>query len=174
MDRGELPGDASTLIYLAKADVFEAAARCVGVILVPPAVWRESVEDGERLGYPDAAKIRRAEERSQLRRVHLSSRQEAAAATIADTHRLGLGESEVLALARAGGMALVDEGRASRVARALGIVAVSTLFLPILGLRQRRLDEGAAGELLRKLAIVTGVRADVLVALEERLRKERQ
>lgn len=168
----ELPGDASTLIYLAKADAFEAASFCVPGILVPSAVWREAVETGERFEYPDVPRIRGAEAAGLLRRIDLGEDEQAVAATIAAEHRLGLGESEVLAVGQRIGRALVDEGRAARAARSLGIVAISTLFLPALGRRREGLDETAAVALLRKLAIVTGARADVVFALEEQLRKE--
>jgi hypothetical protein len=168
---GELPGDASTLIYIAKADGFATVARCVDTILVAPGVWRESVEDAERLGYPDAARIRTAEQAGSLRRVELSDAERSQAAMLASAHRLGLGESEVLAITPAGGYALVDEGRASRVARTLGLRPISSLFLPILGRRGGKLAEEDAMALLRALAIVTGVRADVVFALEKRIRK---
>lgn len=170
----EVPGDASTLIYLAKADVFQAAASCVPTILAPPSVWRESVEAGEELGYPDVPRIRTAEATGSVRRVELSTADAAAAGSIATHHRLGLGESEVLALARTGRRALVDEGRAARAARALGIVPISTLFLPVLGRRRGALGTRDAVELLRSLAIVTGARAEVVFAIDRALRKDPQ
>lgn len=171
LSEGEVPGDASTLIYLAKADAFEAAGSCVPTILVPPGVWREAVEAGEQFGYADVPRIRAAETSGLLRRLELSAAEETAAGSIASEHRLGLGESEVLALARTT-RALVDEGRAARAARALGIVPISTLFLPVLGRRRRTLDAGPAVELLRRLAVVTGARAEVVFAIEEALRKD--
>lgn len=168
----ELPGDASTLIYLAKADAFDAASSCISSILVPPAVWREAVEAGERLAYPDVPRIREAEANGWLRRIDLDDEDQSLAGTIAVEHRLGSGESEVLAVGQTTGRALVDEGRAARAARALGIVPVSTLFLPVLGNRSGHLDETSALVLLRKLAIVTGARAEAVFAIEEHLRKE--
>lgn len=168
----ELPGDASTLIYLAKADAFEAASFCIATILVPVAVWREAVDAGERFGYPDVPRIRDAEGAGWVRRVDLGDDEQAMAGTIAAEHRLGLGESEVLAVAQPIGQALVDEGRAARAARALGIVPISTLFLPALGRRNGQLDEASAVALLRRLAVVTGARAEAVFAIEEHLRKE--
>src|SRR5712691_5998002 len=94
----ELPGDASTLIYLAKADAFGEARRCLERIVVPPAVWREAVEDAEQLAYPDVPRIRRAEDEGFVLRVELDDELQAVAGTIATEHRLGVGESEVLAL----------------------------------------------------------------------------
>jgi predicted nucleic acid-binding protein len=167
----ELPGDASTLIYLAKSDSFALAARCVRAILVPPSVWRETVEAGQRVRAPEVPRILAME--GFLKRVELADADVRLAATIAAEHRLGRGESEVLALGRAYGRVLVDEGRATRVARALGITPVSTLFLPLLGKRAGDLREDEAIQFLSQLASVTGVRADVALVLESEIRKGR-
>ena len=172
MNREELPGDASTLIYVARADAFEAVSACVPTILVPSGVWREAVTAGEQFGYPDVAAIREAERRGWLRRVELEDRDQVLADTIATQHRLGLGESEVLALGRRTRRAIVDEGRAARAARALGIVPISTLFLPVVGRRAGRLDLASALDLLMRLAVVTGARAAAVFALEQELRRE--
>jgi len=165
MKQQELPGDASTLIYLAKADGFTDARSCIDGILVAPSVWREAVEDGERFNYPDVPRIRAAAEDGFVSRVELDEAAQALAGTIATEHRLGVGESEVLALGRGGGRALVDDGRAARVASALGIVPVSTLFLPVLGCR-RGMEQAAASDFLRRLAIVTGARAETVFEIE--------
>src|SRR5712691_11472860 len=148
MQEEELPADASSLIYLAKADAFAAAFSCVGGLLAPPAVWREAVEAGEHIGAAEVPRIRAAAEQELLRIVELSTDQQELAATIAAQHRLGLGESEVLALGTAIGRAIVDEGRATRAADALAILPVSTLFLPVLGRRSGSVDEGEAVALL--------------------------
>jgi len=171
MEEG-VPGDASTLIYLAKADVFEPAQQCVSTILVPPSVWREAVDEGERIGALEIPRIRSAADAGSIRLVELSEREEALAAAIAGADRLGHGESEVVALAMRIGRAIVDEGRAARVAEARGITVVSTLFLPVLGRRSGALDEEQAVELLRRLAIVIGPRAEVVYAIEQHLRTE--
>lgn len=175
MERQELPGDASTLIYLAKADAFREARSCIREILVPPSVWREAVEDAEHLGYPDVPRIREAAEDAFLSLVELDHAERALAGAIATEHRLGVGESEVLALGRESGRALVDDGRAARVASALGIEPVSTLFLPVFGYRGGGLGgEQAAIDLLRRLAIVTGARAETVYEIETFIREVRR
>jgi predicted nucleic acid-binding protein len=168
----ELPADASSLIYLAKADAFQDVALCVQTIHVPPAVWHESVEEGERIGAPEVQHIRDALVAGSLNRVELSAAQSRLAVTIATENRIGRGESEVLALARPGAQVLIDEGRASRVARILGIVPLPTLFLPVVGHRAGDLAFEEAFDLLRRLGTVTGVRSDVALAIEQELRKE--
>lgn len=170
--KGAFPGDASTLIYLAKANALADAAKCVAVIFVPPSVWQEAVEAGERIGAVDVPHLRAAAERGFLQRVELADDVRALSDTIARDHRLGRGESEVLALGAQSGRAIVDEGRASRVAEALGIASVSTLFLPVLGRRSGALGEREAIALLHRLAVVTGARAEAVFTVEERIRKE--
>lgn len=161
-----LPGDASTLIYLAKADAFAVAHHCLKRILAPPGVWREAVEDAERLAYPDVPRIRDAVEDGFVVRVELDDDAQVLAGTIATEHRLGVGESEVLALGRGTGRALLDDGRAARVAPTLGVQPVSTLFLPVLGCVHGGLESSAAVAFLRRLAIVTGARAETVYEIE--------
>jgi predicted nucleic acid-binding protein len=170
----EAPADASSLIYIAKADAFDAVARCVHKFLVPSAVWREAVVDGERVGAPEVPRIRAAEAAAVLERVALSASEHGLAGTIAAENRLGSGESEVLAIGLRLGHAVIDEGRASRVARALGITAISTLFLPVVGWQSSRLSRGDAMALLLHLAAVTGARSDVVQEIENELGGERR
>jgi predicted nucleic acid-binding protein len=169
----ETPADASSLIYIAKADAFGGVARCVRKLLAPPAVWREAVVDGERVGAAEVPRIRAAEAASGLERVALSASEQRLAGTIAVENRLGSGESEVLAIGLSLGRAVIDEGRASRVGRALGIIAVSTLFLPVVGWRSGGLARRDAIALLRRLAAVTGARSDVVQEIENEFGRER-
>ena len=169
----EAPADASTLIYIAKADAFVEVAQCVPKLLVPPAVWREAVAEGERAGAAEVPRIRAAQGLGVLERVQLSQADQRLAATIAAENRLGSGESEVLAIGSSIGRAIVDEGRATRVARSLGVVPISTLFLPVVGRRSGRLTASDAMALLRRLAAaVATARADVVQEIEKELQRE--
>lgn len=169
----ELPADASSLIYLAKADAFAEVALCVQTIQVPPAVWREAVEDGESIGAPEVPRIRDALEAGSLQHVDLTAAQTRLAGTIAGENRIGSGESEVLAVARPGARVILDEGRATRVAHSLGVIPLPTLFLPVVGHRAGDLALNDALDLLRRLAAVTGVRSDTALVIEQELRKGR-
>jgi predicted nucleic acid-binding protein len=166
----EGPADASTIIYIAKAGAFEEVALCVPRLLIPPAVWREAVDDGERIGAFEVPRIRAARTAGTLRTVELSASEHRLAATIATQHRLGRGESEVLAVGKRTGGCIVDEGRASRVARALGLAPVSTLLLPVVGVSSGKLNPREALALLGRLAAVTGARVDVVQRIEHELK----
>ena len=52
------------------------------------------------------------------------------------------------------------------MAAALGYVPISTIFIPIIGCRERALSKSDALELLRRLASVITIRADVMLMLE--------
>jgi predicted nucleic acid-binding protein len=163
------PADASSLIYLAKCDAFTDLERFLPGLLVPPAVWEEAVEAGERIGAPDVTALRRAFDRGFLRRIGLRPAEARRAATLAETHRLGRGESEVLTMGRRFAWCVVDEGRASRVAATLGVATLPTLLLPVLGHRSGRMDAGEAMKLVRRLAVVAGARAEAVFAIEAEL-----
>lgn len=166
MQEEGLPADATTLIYLAKADQFAVVPQCGFALLCPPAVWREAVEEGEASGYGDVSSIRDAEQSAWIRRTDLTKDDERAASTIAMSHRLGHGESEVLALGRAAGRVVVDDGRAARVAESMGIQPISTLFLPALAVLRGNLDRSAATVALRAIARAASARAEAVIEIE--------
>jgi len=170
-DRGT-PADASALIYLAKARALEVAVTVLGRIVAPQAVWREVVEAGDRRGEPDAVLIRRAHEQGHIKRQSLSQREERRAESIARRYRLGQGESQLLAIAKQGQVLLLDDVRAVRVAGALGYSPVTTVSLPILGLREGKIEAHRARTLVRQLAAVIVLRADVLMKLEASIDEE--
>jgi predicted nucleic acid-binding protein len=170
----ETPADASSLIYIAKAGAFDAVSLCVESLLAPPAVWREAVVEGQRVGAAEVPRILAAESASFVQRVDLSSAERRLAGILAAESRLGTGESEVLAIGRRVGRVVVDEGRATRVARANGLTPISTLFLPLVGWESGTLSRTRAVSLLNRLAAAAGARSDVVQAIENELRRERR
>jgi predicted nucleic acid-binding protein len=142
------------LIYLAKAEAFREAHASIGEMLVPPAVWREAVEMGIKKAVPDPEAILRAQSAGWVRTIAIPERMEKSAHELADRYRIGEGESQVLAMAQRASRVVIDDLRATRVAVALGYVPVPTVFLPILGMRERRLSRQCATETLRRLARV--------------------
>jgi predicted nucleic acid-binding protein len=164
-----IPADASSLIYIAKCDAFREMARCVPLVLVPLAVWEEAVEAGDRIGAPEVGRIKQASRVGLLERVDLSAGEIRVAHTLAETHRVGRGESEVLVLGKRHGRCIVDEGRASRVALSMGITPIPTLLLPVLGYRSGAIGRRGALDLIRRLAVVAGAKAEVVFAIEAEL-----
>jgi predicted nucleic acid-binding protein len=161
--------DSSALIYLAKADAFREAHISVGVMMAPPAVWEESAEAGMTRGSSDTEVILRARDAGWVRTIAIASRAERLARELAERHRIGGGESQVLALAKTATRVVIDDRRATRVAVALGYVPLPSVFLPIVGMRERGLPRSRAMEMLRRLARVVTISADQMARLERML-----
>jgi predicted nucleic acid-binding protein len=166
MRRDGILVDASALIYLAKADAFREAYLSVGAMLIAPAVWQEAVEAGIRRGVADPQTILSAQGAGWLRTIPIPPRVERLARALAERHRIGQGESQVLAIARRETRVVIDDLRASRVAVALGYLPVPTVFLPIIGMRERGLPRQSAAQMLRRLAGVVTLSAGQMVQLE--------
>jgi predicted nucleic acid-binding protein len=158
--------DTSALIYLAKADAFREAYLSVGAMLIAPAVWQEAVEAGIRRGVTDPQVILGAQSAGWVRTVTIPSRVERTAHELAERHRIGQGESQVLAIAKRQTRVVIDDLRATRVAVALGYVPVPTVFVPIIGMRERGLPRQSATEMLRRLAGVVTLSAGQMARLE--------
>jgi predicted nucleic acid-binding protein len=165
------PADASSLIYLAKADAFPALAPVVGSLLAPPEVWFEAVEEGERIGAPEVPRIHEARELGLLDRVSLDASERRQGDRLRE-QGLGRDECEVLAIGARTQTVVIDEGRGSRIARARGLEPISTLQLVVLAFRRGSLDARRAHELARELAGVMNVTAEVFTAIGRRLSDE--
>ena len=160
MEESGTPSDASALIYLAKAGALTVAAEYLGPLLIPPAVWREAVESGEQRGSPDAAVIRMAVDPGVVKPVRLHAAQSQRAIRLARVFGLGAGESEVLAMGAQRDVVLLDEHRATRAARHLGILCIETIVLPGLCAQAGVLDRARALALLDELARHTIIPTD--------------
>jgi predicted nucleic acid-binding protein len=165
-----IPVDTSALIYVAKCDGFRVFARCLPVLHAPATVWTEAVDGGERIGAPEVVRIREAEAVGSVQRVDLERGQAQDARSLARAHRLGQGESEVLALARGHGACVIDEGRGTRVATALGLSAIPTILVPAFGARAGAITKRIALAMVRCLATVSSARGDVVFRIEEALK----
>ncbi len=156
------------MIYLAKADAFNALVPNFGALLAPPDVWFEAVEEGERIGAPEVTLIRKAHDQGIVRQVALKAA-EAKQAKGLRARGLGRGESEVLVFGVRTGSVVIDEGKGSRVARELGLQVVSVLQIPVIHFGSGHVSQGEAIEWSRRLAEVMNVKAEVLTAIERRL-----
>lgn len=167
MNDSGTPLDASALIYLAKSGGLSAASACFGVLLIPPAVWNEVMVAGLQRGSTDIAGIRAALDARLVRAISLDAPLRRRALKIASQFTLGAGESEVLALGAAHDVVLLDEHRATRASKALGITAIETVLVPALCVQAGVLDARAAIDLLRSIARHTTVRAEMVRRVEQ-------
>lgn len=146
------PADASSVIYLAKANGIGPATRCLGPLLITPSVWIEVIEFGERRGATDVDVVHAGLASGFIRRMSLDPKQADRARRIENEFGLGIGESEVLAVADPYRFVLLDERRATRTAHALGLVTVGTISIPAICARAGVLDQSAALDLLESIA----------------------
>ncbi len=166
---GEIPADASSMIYVAKANAVELLHRVFPRVDVPPAVWREAVIRGEEKGAPEVIRIRQAERRAWLRQTTLTPAQHRASRSLAAASRLGEGESQVIAVTRPGQRCILDDKRAVRVARNRGIRPISTLLVPVIGWRRNLINADEAVRLVRLLGVASGALAETTLVLEEEI-----
>lgn len=115
--------DSSPLIHLAKIEALELISRLYTRILVPPAVWREVVEESD--GRPGAAEVQRAVTAGWM--TIRAAKNETLIIALRVT--LDNGEAEAVALATElqPEVVLLDDKVARRMARRLGVPVTGTL-----------------------------------------------
>jgi predicted nucleic acid-binding protein len=134
--------DSSTLIHLAHIERLALLKRLYGRVAVPPAVWREVVEQGG--SRPGALEVAKARAEGWIEVVAPADE------TLVHLLRRDLndGESEVIALAieRGADLTLVDESEARRVAAHYGLAKTG-----IVGILMRARREGLIDSLQAEL-----------------------
>ncbi|NOT32757.1 MAG: hypothetical protein HOP12_01165 [Candidatus Eisenbacteria bacterium] len=165
------PTDSSSLIYLAKVDGLAYAHACLGVLLIPPTVWREVVLRGEERAAPELKAIRIAVESRQVVALGLEKPDLLQAEKLRQAHRLDAGECEVLVLGASRSLVLMDELRATKAGISMGLRVIPALILPALALQAGVLDEPQALASLQRLARVSTARADDVNKIESLIRE---
>lgn len=119
--------NSSPLVYLAALSDFELLPQLFGKILIPPAVWREVVE--QAVGLPVCAAV----ERASGTWLDVIPLQDSPAPGASPRGVLHAGEAEVIQLAHEVGanVLLIDDRIAVEYARSLGRVVVPTLAIYI-------------------------------------------
>jgi uncharacterized protein len=125
-----MPGaisDSSTLIHLARVGHLGLLREFYGQVTVPPAVWREVVEEGE--GRPGAREVEEAQRSGWLSVVAPAN---TSLLRLLD-REINEGEAEVIALAleQAPEVILLDESDARRVAEVYGVPKTGVVGLLI-------------------------------------------
>ena len=128
------------LIALAQCDLFPLLHTLFGQVLMPPAVHREVVSEGD--GRAGAAETQSAVADGWLVMQELQESAAEDARGLQQAFLLGDGESEVLALARQQptDVILLDEARAVRCAREMGLPVLRTVGLLLQAKAQGHLE----------------------------------
>lgn len=160
--------DASPLIYLTKMDKLAFLAQVMGPVAIPPAVYREAVEAGQRHGRPDAARIAAAIREKTVVRLDLTTQETQLTSGLGTDPRLGRGECEVIACAAHRRLrALLHDKKARRVASAHGVRTIQATDVLFLALLRRHISLTEFKRLLRDLTVLTGMDAATLLEREE-------
>jgi hypothetical protein len=115
--------DSSPLIHLAKIEALELLSRLYSRILIPPAVWREVVEESD--GRPGAVEMQKAVAAGWM--VKQATKNETLVIALRQT--LDNGEAEAIALATElhPESVLLDDKLARQMARRLGVAVTGTI-----------------------------------------------
>jgi predicted nucleic acid-binding protein len=133
---GQPVADSTVLIYLARISHLDLLDELFGDVLVPDAVYEESVEQGRQAGYRDARSIDACFEHG-LQRYELEDELAAEADELKRTAELGPGEAAAIVLARAlDQRCLTDDHAARTTAEAVGLEVGGTIFVLLLGLER--------------------------------------
>jgi len=143
--------DTDALIKVTKSSLKEALCR-EHDLLLPPAVWKECVDQGKAGGHADALRIEENAERGRLR-VATPSRPSPMERAI-ETLRMSGGEADALRLFGGGGVDLVvsDDSRFLRFLADLKVPAATTSALLIGLARSGRLSPAEARSKLEDLS----------------------
>ena len=159
--------DASPLIYFAKLDALTLLSTVAGPIAAPPSVIDETVDAGKKRRKPDAERIQQALADGVIVPLRLTEQESALAQTLHQNTMLGAGECEVIiCAAQRGCKALLHDKKARKMAVHHGVKTMSVTDVLFLALLRRQISLRSFKELLRGLAIITGLSAATLLEQE--------
>ena len=162
----------SPLIAVAKIRRLQLLKDLYGIVVMPPFVKVECIDNGKEIGAPDAYEIEKAVQEGWIKPATLDRRWKTRVNNLMQRAPIGQGEAEALIIAREKGIPVVlDDADARALARALGIEHVGTLMVPyeavIKGLI--RYDElvSILSDLSKVLWVSPAVMAEILRKAEE-------
>ncbi|MFQ5815247.1 MAG: hypothetical protein ACE5G7_01995 [Candidatus Hydrothermarchaeaceae archaeon] len=162
--------DSAPLIYLAKIGRLELL-RAYTEVLVPGAVYMETVSKGLEKGFLDAKIIQMEMDRGAIKLTELSAGQQKEAQELMKFAGIESGEAEAIVLAKDLNLdLLLDDLVAQGVAKALGLEPLWTTSFVLKLLSEKKLKKQEARETIEKL-VGAGYRIseDVLIELLKKL-----
>lgn len=164
--------DASPLIALSKMERLDLLALVYGQVVLTPSVWNEAVAQGMALGARDAGALERYAQEQRFTKVRLTRSELALVNRLRAAARIGLGEAEVLAVAKSrDALAILDEKGARAIAVSLGIPHTGTAGLLFEAFLQRLVTYEELAQHLEYLGRILWVSSALLAGI---LRKARE
>jgi len=140
--------NAGPLIHLARINKLNLIHKLFKEIYIPEAVKTETVNKGKAEGYTDAIAIEKAISSDWIK----VSKTKPNAEKLAEEAKISRGEAEAILLAKQMSTTkiLLDDARARRVARSLGLKPHGTIYILKLALVKKIISKTEYTELLRK------------------------
>ena len=158
--------NSSPLILLAKTRAMDILTHFYDVIYIPPAVHHEVVEEGMASGYADTLLVKNLVDTKRI--VVKSDYPHALQNKSMALHSLHPGEIDTieLALSFQGGITLLDDEEARKIARAFGLAVKGTLGLLIDYNKAGKVDKVQALKKLDELNRIMYLSADIYHLVE--------
>ncbi|MEM3551038.1 MAG: hypothetical protein QXN87_02210 [Candidatus Bathyarchaeia archaeon] len=119
--------DAGPLIHLAQINKLYLIKNLFSQVVITPNVKREAVDEGFKLGHPDAQIVGKAIEEGWIKVEEVSKRLASASKRLAEDENISRADAETLLFAREkGAEILVDEKALSNLARMFGLKTWNT------------------------------------------------
>ena len=155
MGRPQAVSNSGPLIWLGRCGLLFLLRRLFDLIAVPRAVFVEVVEEGLKQGYLDAREAKKALDEGWIE-VEAVDEKDVEAVVRAEENlgvRLGMGERQVISLARSLGVktVLTDDEDAAIVSRALGLKPRGTLYVLLKAARSRIVSKDQIVEALERM-----------------------
>ena len=145
--------DAGPLIHLSQIRSLNLLEEMFGKIRITTSVRHEVVDEGIRLGYPDALLVKDALTKGDIIVAKLNPRLVGRATRLASRERISLSDSQTLVLARKLGQPLLtDEKILSALARMYGLKVWNTWTILLEALRMRIIHKTVIHEAIHELA----------------------
>ena len=164
--------DASPLIVLSKMESLDLLVKLYKRVIVSPSVWKEAVSEGKAMGARDAAYLEKIARKYRFSVARLTATEKDLVQLLRDEAGIGMGEAEVLAIAKSRKtVAVLDEKGGRAVAVGLGIAYVGTAGLLFEAFLRRLLSYEDLVGLLERLGKVAWVSPELLAGILRRAKE---
>ncbi len=164
--------DASPLIALSKMESLDLLIKLYKKVIVTPSVWKEAVAEGKAMGARDAAYLEKVARKNRFSAARLTLQEKGLVQFLRDEAGIGMGEAEVLAIAKSRkALAVLDEKGARAVAVGLGVAHTGTAGLLFEAFLRSLLDYEELVALLERLGKMAWVSPELLAGILRRAKE---
>jgi predicted nucleic acid-binding protein len=165
--------DSGPLIHLSRVGRIQLLRKLFDSVLIPPSVYRETVQEAKALRKHGTSAIERALDDGWIKVIGMCPSEMDLVKKLAENESIEIEDAQVIFLAEKYSTGLVTNDRwIIRIAVSLGIDALWTTTLILLAVKKKIISRNQGKEILRKLVLTglylrTDVYEAILSALEE-------